>query len=45
MVVPQLRGVFLDSMKHQVLTLGPPIEVAILIDGPLVHAGNESGLG
>jgi hypothetical protein len=45
MVVPQLRGVFLDSMKHQVLAFGTPIEVGILIDGSLIQSGNETSLG
>src|SRR5713226_5472125 len=44
-MVPELGAIFLGTMKDQVFAFGAPVEMSILIEGPLVHARNETSFG
>src|SRR6185312_9887034 len=43
-VVPKLGEIFFQAVQHQMLAFGSPIEVGILVDGPLINPRNEPSL-
>src|SRR5206468_5107410 len=42
LVVPQVGGILLRPMEHEVLTFRPPIKMGVLVDRTLIDAGNKA---